>query len=134
MLFKKDTEILKIKLLQAKSLIQIIAKFRQGWKNFVHISHAPNILLRGSRKRLFSNTLKRANCNCIFFWKKIDLHVLRIVKARFRFTILLLVSEKSITRCRFLQHCGASMHQKPQQGIHRKMCISILSALKLTSS
>ena len=44
--------------LQGKGLIQTIVKFRLGRKNFVHISHAPNIHLRGSRKQLL-NTLKK---------------------------------------------------------------------------
>ena len=44
-----------------------------------------------------------------------------------------MVSEKSIMRCTFIQHRGASMHQKSQQGKQRN-CLSeflILSAPKL---
>ena len=55
----------------------------QGWKYFAHVYHTPNI--RGhtkhrAQKWLCSNTIKRRNRKIIFAWRKINWHVLQILR------------------------------------------------------
>ena len=55
----------------------------QGWKYFAHVYHTPNI--RGhtkhrAQKWLCSNTIKRRNRKIIFSWRKINWHVLQILR------------------------------------------------------
>ena len=61
-------------------------------------------------------------------------HVLQIVKVDFSYTIWFTISEKNITKYKFLC-CRASVHQKSQQVIQKNCApeIPIVSALKLRS-
>ena len=88
--------------------------------------HPPNILLRSPKysvlKRMCSNTLKRNELKVYISLKENKLACFTncIDKARFKYMIWFMISEKSITRCTF-PHCGgARMHQKSQTR-HKKI-------------
>ena len=89
---------------------------------FTRFNYPPNVLLRDikyrGQKRLCSNTLKRNELKFILPWTKINWHVSQIGKARFRYTIWLIISKKGITRCTFIYCSGALLHQKSQQARH----------------
>ena len=93
--------------------------------------YPPNSFLRGTKYRatkpLCSNNLKRNDWKFMFPWRKINWHVFQIAKARFRYTICFMISEKRITRCTYLHCGGVRMHQKSlnKQGIQKQLCTRI---------
>ena len=119
-------------LLQVKGVIQIIVKFK-AFLLHVFIMHrkycrrAQKIM---QKKQFCSNILKRSESNVYISPKIINWHVLQLGKADFRYTVFFRIFEKNYTKCTFLHHFCASMHQKSQQGIRKKLCFRISTSFR----
>ena len=123
-LFKKDTLLKRLCYFKWKAWYKLFSS--SGLKKYcIRFYHAPNILLRcmkyGGSKRLCSNARV-----FISLWRKINWHVLQIVKARFRHTIWFMISEKTMTKCAFIHRGDGHMHQKShQKRLTKNLCSRI---------
>ena len=105
------------KLLSASGLKKYYAPFYH---------HAPKVLLKGMKYRARnwsrSNTYSKKEQKFIFPWRKI----------RFRYTVLFVISEKSITRCTFIHGGGTRIKSLNKESLQKifEPKFSILSALK----